>query len=229
MKSHFLFGVLFCLLGVAAMGQGNTGTLRGKIICEETGDPVSLAAVVAESGARQYGVIADMDGNFLIGGIQSGTYSVKISMVGYVALQVEDVKISSDKITILDRKLGLRMSNGPEIVWDQYKEDLLGAGGCSTMKRLDAELITSTAGSRDLGSLMAATVPRVYMQNEGSALHFSGSREGASLYLIDGVKVIGDPQIPQRGIEEVVVITGGVPAQYGDTTSGVVIINTKSF
>jgi hypothetical protein len=49
------------------------------------------------------------------------------------------------------------------------------------------------------------------------------------LYIIDGVKVTGDPQVPQRGLEEIVVITGGIPAQYGDTTSGVVIITTKSF
>ena len=42
-------------------------------------------------------------------------------------------------------------------------------------------------------------------------------------------KVIGEPQIPQTGIEEMMVITAGVPAQYGDTTSGVVLIQTRSF
>jgi hypothetical protein len=47
--------------------------------------------------------------------------------------------------------------------------------------------------------------------------------------MIDGVKVIGEPQLPNQGIAEMVVITGGLPAQFGDTTSGVVLITTKSF
>lgn len=229
MKAKHFIGMLLLLVSAGLFGQGNTGTLRGEIVCEETGEPVPFVAVVAESGAQQYGIIAGEDGKFIIGGIRSGTYKVKISAVGFVATEIEGVLISSDKMTILNRKLGLKMNNGPTIVFDKFKDDLLGAGGCSTMKRLDAELIVNTAGTRDILNLIASTVPRVYQQVEGGPLSFSGSRTGASLYLIDGVKVFGDPQVPQRGLEEIVVITGGIPAQYGDTTSGVVIINTKSF
>jgi hypothetical protein len=229
MKTKYAICLVFSLLNLALFGQGSTGTLRGQIICDETGDPVPFAAVVAEQGARQYGAIAGEDGRFLIGGIQTGTYTVKVSAVGFVAQSIEGVKISSDKMTIFDRKLNMRMNDGPEIVFDRYKDELLGSGGCSTLKRLDAEIITSTAGPRDVGSLIASTVPRVYQQYEGGLLNFSGSRTGSALYIIDGVKVTGDPQVPQRGLEEIVVITGGIPAQYGDTTSGVVIITTKSF
>jgi hypothetical protein len=67
------------------------------------------------------------------------------------------------------------------------------------------------------------------MKDSGDDLNFSGSRSGSTLYMIDGVKVIGEPQLPNQGIAEMVVITGGLPAQFGDTTSGVVLITTKSY
>ena len=35
--------------------------------------------------------------------------------------------------------------------------------------------------------------------------------------------------IPKAAIEEISVLTGGIPAQFGDVTGGIVIITTKSF
>src|SRR5690606_37888946 len=44
---------------------------------------------------------------------------------------------------------------------------------------------------------------------------------------VDGVKVRGSAQVPQSAIEQVTVITGGVPAQYGDATGGIISITTR--
>jgi hypothetical protein len=106
----------------------------------------------------------------------------------------------------------------------------LGIGTSSPAVKLDINGITGWGGGTTgiVGSIVTS-VPKVVQTNERAGLNFSGSRVDATQYFIDGVKVIGDPQIPQSGIEEMVVITGGVPAQYGDTTSGVVLITTKQF
>jgi hypothetical protein len=108
-------------------------------------------------------------------------------------------------------------------------EDLLGKGTPPTMTRITAAELLENANPRGVIGTIVASVPKVVQTNERAGLNFSGSRVDATQYFIDGVKVIGEPQIPQVGIEEMVVITGGVPAQYGDTTSGVVLITTKQF
>ena len=54
-----------------------------------------------------------------------------------------------------------------------------------------------------------------------------GARSDATTYFVDGVKVYGTPGLPQQSIEQINVITGGVPANYGDVTSGVISISTR--
>jgi outer membrane receptor protein involved in Fe transport len=39
----------------------------------------------------------------------------------------------------------------------------------------------------------------------------------------------GNFSLPMNAIAEINVITGGVPAQFGDATGGIVVITTKSY
>jgi Ca-activated chloride channel family protein len=61
-----------------------------------------------------------------------------------------------------------------------------------------------------------------------SGLNFRGSRSDAVNYYIDGVKVIGSPTIPHSAMNQITVYTGGIPANYGDVTGGIISIETKS-
>jgi hypothetical protein len=58
-------------------------------------------------------------------------------------------------------------------------------------------------------------------------MSIKGSRSDASYYFIDGIKVRGSSNLPKSAIEEVSVITGGVPASYGDITGGIISITTR--
>lgn len=70
--------------------------------------------------------------------------------------------------------------------------------------------------------------PGVYQSESSGGLYINGSREDATLYVIDGVRVIGSMYLPMNSIREINVITGGIPANYGDVMGGVVEIFTKS-
>ena len=48
-----------------------------------------------------------------------------------------------------------------------------------------------------------------------------------TFYYIDGIKVRGSTSLPKSAIEEVSVMTGGVPANYGDATGGIISITTR--
>lgn len=92
---------------------------------------------------------------------------------------------------------------------------------------LDQKQIKNKA-TRNINAVAAMT-PGVYQQDEGDfALSFRGAREGGTVYIIDGVKVRGTPNIPQSAIGQMQVYTGGTPAEFGDFTGGVINITTTS-
>ena len=65
----------------------------------------------------------------------------------------------------------------------------------------------------------------IYQQDVGGALNVRGSRSDATAYYVDGIKTAYSP--PQAGIEQITTITGGIPAQYGDATGGIINITTR--
>ena len=201
----------------------------GVISDSTNGEPIPIAVIKVSGGTVNTGAIADMQGAYAIKGIPAGEYKVEISHLSYQKVTINKVVISNGSITFLDRLMSNTSLKPIEIVFNQDLEDLLGKGTPPTMTRITAEEILQNAYPRGIVGSIVTSVPKVVQTNERAGLNFSGSRVDATQYFIDGVKVIGDPQIPQSGIEEMVVITGGVPAQYGDTTSGVVLITTKQF
>lgn len=217
------------LCGTGLFAQGNTGSLQGKITDDVSGAGIEMAVVKLQAGTQTFGGYTDVNGEYAIKGIPVGKYEVEISFVGYQGIKLSDVLITNSSITFLNKALAVKEGKGYEFIYETWKIDLLGAGTPGTMKRLGPDEISYSATLRGVGDIIGSSVPKVYMKDSGGDLNFSGSRSGSTLYMIDGVKVIGEPQLPNQGIAEMVVITGGLPAQFGDTTSGVVLITTKSY
>jgi outer membrane receptor protein involved in Fe transport len=67
-----------------------------------------------------------------------------------------------------------------------------------------------------------------------NVLSFNGSSVAENLYVVDGLNVsnfsqgLGSTFVPMAFIEEVQVKTGGIEAEFGRTTGGVVNMVTKS-
>ncbi|OFZ66875.1 MAG: hypothetical protein A3D92_13690 [Bacteroidetes bacterium RIFCSPHIGHO2_02_FULL_44_7] len=68
----------------------------------------------------------------------------------------------------------------------------------------------------------------VRMSDDGE-LMFRGARKGDMLYLIDGVKTSSIGSVPGSAIGRMQIYTGGLPAKYGDTMGGVIVLETKSY
>ncbi|TND03930.1 MAG: TonB-dependent receptor, partial [Bacteroidetes bacterium] len=155
-----------------------------------------------------------------------GKYTVKASYVGYQPSAVEGVVVSEAKTTYLENppislSAGVELS---EVEVVSYKEPLIDpdtkSGGTVTREEFLA------MPSKNINSV-AATTAGVYQGDEGGALSVRGQRADGTAYFIDGQRVIGSASLPQQSIEQVSVITGGVPAQFGDATGGVVNITTR--
>jgi hypothetical protein len=77
--------------------------------------------------------------------------------------------------------------------------------------------------------LMQTLTSDIVVSENGKDAYVRGGRADATVYFVDGVKMSNIGNVPGVAIGSMTVYTGGVPAKYGDTTSGVVILETKSY
>jgi hypothetical protein len=225
--------VLVSILLTASYGfsQVGQGTLKGTVTDIDTGDPIPFAKVVMKQGDAQKAVgETDFDGVFQIFSVTAGSYDVEISneVEGYKPQLRTGVKISSEKITFLnDITLGKAddVLDMEEVEVIAYKVPLIdkdgGASGSTVTREDIARLpVRSAAG-------VAGTVAGVQTSEGSGEISVRGSRSNASYFYIDGIKVRGSANLPKSAIEEVQVITGGLPANYGDATGGIISVTTR--
>lgn len=221
-----IYKALFLIfLSVTVANAQNTGSIKGKVIDKTTGEPLPFANVIAETNGQQAGgAQTDFDGNFTIKPLAPGKYDIKASFIGYTAGEVTGIIVSTDKITYQDMKLAKGIDiTAVEVT--EYSIPLIDKGNTTVQKTITQEEI-EVAPTRDVKSI-AATTAGVTQKDEGDALNVRGSRSEATDYYVDGVRVRGNVRLPQQGIEQITVVTGGVPAQYGDNTGGLINITTR--
>ncbi len=224
-KIYYLF-LSFVFIGLANTAFAQNGELKGKVIDSKTKEAVPFASVSIEfNGTQIAGNKTDFDGNYYIKPIPPGRYDVKISVIGYNPSVTNNVLISSDRVSFLDKSITSNTQAIKEVEITEYVRPLIERDNTTTGGTLTSEEIRNLP-TRNINAAVA-TSAGVYQKEEGDGLNIKGSRDESNEYFIDGIKVRGLTGIPQAGIEQITVITGGVPAQYGDATGGIISITTK--
>ena len=218
------FYLIATLVLTSSLAMAQTGTLKGVITDAMTGEPIPFANIVIEKNGNQSGgTTTDFDGNYTIKPVEPGTYTIKATFVGYGTVEVTGVIVSANKITFQDVKLQQGVAMG-EVKVIAYKKPLLDQDNLSGETKTAEEIVALP--TRNIASVAASTAG-IYQQDEGDDVNVRGSRSDATEYYVDGIKVRGSMGVPTSGIEQITVITGGVPAQYGDATGGIISITTK--
>ncbi len=230
---NLLLSVCFTILffpsptQASALMLTNDGEISGKVIDKNTNLPMAFANVVLMNGdAIITGTTTDEKGYFKIKPLAAGMYTIKCSYLGYTTQVRNKVVVTSNQVTVVDMGIELMASAIPPIDISDYRIPLIDKGQVSSGISLGVEEI-KTAATRDVKDYVAMA-PGVYQSDDGQSLNVRGSRSDATQYVIDGVKVWGGFSLPMSAIEQITVLTGGIPAQYGDATGGIVVITTKS-
>ncbi len=223
LRNLYLLGIIFLAATTSLYAQVGSGTLKGKLTDSGTGEPLPFVNIVLQNGGAQVaGGATDFDGAYTIKPIPPGTYDVLVSYVGYNSKKIAGVRVNSDKITFLDIQMdsGIKLEEF-EVV--EYEVPLIDKDGGSTGGTVTREDISKMPGRS--ATSIASTVGGV--QETGGGVSIRGAREGNTFYYIDGIKVRGSTNLPKAAIEEVSVLTGGIPANYGDATGGIISITTR--
>lgn len=225
MIKKLLASFVCILIFATAVFAQSSGSLRGKITDEGTGEPIPFANIVIESSGRQVGgTSSDFDGNYRISPIPPGRYDLRASSVGYHQVLVTGVIISPDQITFENIALTSTAEELEEVIIREYAVPLISKDQTSSGGTVTAEEIQRMPGRS--AQSVAITVGGVFSA-DGEMGSVRGARTEGTVTYVDGIRVRGSSRVPQQAIDQVTVLTGGLPAQYGDATGGVVNITTR--
>ena len=213
------------LLAANLMAFSQSGTLKGKITDKGTNEPVPFANIIIEQGGKQSGgTTTDFDGNYTIKPIPPGKYDVKASYVGYKPIMIANLVIVANQITFQDIQMESTTINIETFEVVDYKVPLINKDQTTSGGTMTSEEISKMPGRS--AQSVAIQVGGVFSQ-DGSMGSIRGARGEGTVTYVDGVKVRGSSSVPKAAIEQVTVLTGGTPAQYGDATGGILSISTK--
>lgn len=223
--------ILTIALSHTYFSQG-TGEIKGVVMDKELNEPIFGANVWVEYGGNKIGTSTDLDGKFTIKPLVAGTYTVKYSFVGKQQFHLVGVSVKSDKIYFADTvNLKDNLLETIVIVSERPKVKLIDPEEPSKIT-LDTKEIATISSARSPGTLLTiSSGGAVKTSADGKQVYFRGSRAGTMIAFLDGVKITDGniPKVPLAALKSYTVYTGGMPAKYGDTMGGVVVIETKSY
>jgi hypothetical protein len=206
------------------------GTIKGTIL-DEKKSPIPYAQVaILQDTIILFNVQADLNGEFTVKEITPGKYNIKAFASGFKIQLLEDVSVNPNKTRYVDIDMSIAQKDLPTVVISaKFKEPAFDPI-FRTVTPISIEQIESSAtGKTDLVGLIISVTPCVMPTDDGKDVYIRGSRRGSTGYYVDGNRTMEVPDVPGMGISGMEVLTGGVPAEYGDCTGGLVIITTKEY
>jgi len=218
---RFVLLAISLLCTLAGHAQ-TTGKIAGRITDSKTGEPLIGANVIIEETTS--GSATDMNGDFFIINLTPGTYKLRIRMIGYETMLMENVAVSVNRTTSLTIKLKEAVIEGEEVVV---------AAERIAMKKDQTSSVRNVT-SEQMQTLPVENLQTVVEMQAGIVQgHFRGGRLDEVSYLVDGMQV-GEAfgrgravTVEKEVVSEVEVITGTFNAEYGNAMSGIVNAVTK--
>ncbi len=242
MKRGLLQFFLLLLLP-ACLIAATTGSFRGTVSSEKSGEPLAGANVILKG--TTLGAATDIDGDFYVSNIPAGTYTALVSSVGYASKEVTDLRISADFETVQNVTLAVSAIEG-EVVTIIAERPLIQLDKTSSVQIMEAEELANAPvrGYEDIIKIQSGVQSyeynssnngRYYNENtNGPQFSVRGSRRDEIMFNVDGVS-LNDPysglitfRVPNLAWDEFTFHKGNFSAEYGRYMSGIVNWTTRS-
>ena len=218
--------ILLLIASINVFSQGSMGTLKGQILNDDNLPVFGATIKILQGGVLIGGTGTDENGMYTYKPLNAGSYDVLISSVETQSKKVTDVRVSSEKTTYLDVTVSANKFEEVEIV--AYVKPVIDKTFMD-IKEISAEDFLRMAVDR--GNVVDAVIniSSEASKDANGDLHVRGGRGDATAFIVDGVKSPNITGVAALAVENVSIITGGIPAQYGDITSGVIVVTTKDY
>ena len=215
----YLFGYVF------------SASISGTIQDKNTGEPLPYANIVIAD--TEIGTASDIDGYYIIPSIESGSYTLKVMMIGYA--------ISDNFILVENNNIRLNIEIAPQLI--DVDEVKVSAERMRFEKKVDISRVNIT--NRDIRRAPAFVeadlfrtlqlLPSVSASNDfNAALIVRGGSPDENLILLDGAEIYNPYHIGgvfstfnADMISDAEFLAGGFPANYGSRLSSVLSITSR--
>lgn len=215
---------IFLYSGV--LSAGTTGKITGIITDSDTKEPLIGANVIVEGSA--IGAAADLNGRYIIINVPPGFYSLRVSMMGYKPIVVQNIRVSIDLTTTINATMEQAALESSETVTVVAERPLIKMDMTSAMSSVSSEEIANLP-VQELGDVLQLQAGIV----DDGGLHIRGGRSGEIAYWVDGVATTdvysGDMGVTVEiaAVQELQVVSGTFNAEHGQAMSGIINILTK--
>lgn len=218
MKSITIIASL--LLGVTSFAQGALGDIVGTFKAKD-GETIPEAYVYTMRGEQKYTTKTDIDGRFRLSAIPAGKYTVYC--IGEMdTTESREVEVLPDGLVSTGDIVESMII--PDVVIYAKPIDI----NSSPVDKITAKDIKHMPSKFSTVDMIANTSSDVKKSDDGE-LVFRGARKGDVIMYLDGVKMTEVQNVPSASIGYVMVYSGAIPAKYGDTNGGVVVMETLSY
>ena len=218
MYRRFIYLIMF-----SVVFSQTTGKISG--IVKDKSDSSSLPGANVYLENTSFGSASDEQGRFTLINIPPGKYILKVDMIGYKSVKMENIIVSVNRTFSLDLELEQTVIEGEvvtvEVARLSQKKDQTG-----TIKNISGD---------EINALPVENVGAVVNMQAGVVNgHFRGGRNTEVTYMVDGIQVdesfggsSATVDIQPEAVQDLEVITGTFNAEYGRAMSGVVNIVTR--
>lgn len=230
MKGYVITLLVALLATTTLFAQTSTsGAIEGTIK-DATG--AALPGVTVEIRSPQMQGVksdtTDAKGNFRFSLLPPGTYSMTATLSGFSPTKQSNIQVGVSRVITLDVKLSQAVS---EQITVTAAAPVVDVSSNTTGANVTSQTMQSLPMAR---SYVAAVQVAPGTSNDASGATVYGSSGAENQYIIDGLNTT-DVRSGTQGkalnnefVQEVEVKTGGMPAEYGRITGGVINAITKS-
>ncbi len=226
MKTIITTLIAFILIApFGALAQDN-GRIKVTVLDEKL-VPFPGAIVRIIAGGPVMGGATNMDGEHTFAGVLPGTYDIECRVTGYKRYVKKGIQVSAGQTAYAEYVMQIAKDTMEEHI--VYAVQSPVSPTFSTIQNINAGPIKRMAADRgNIVDMVTGTSSQLSEGKDGG-LVMRGSREGASAIYVDGEKLYGTAGVVALSMYQVSVLSGGIPAEYGDLSGGAVIITTHSF
>lgn len=224
-----LIMVWMLLTAASTVAQSGTGDVIGTFINFSTQQPVSGAKAMIKENGHVYLALSNEEGRFRIVGVPAGTYQVAGSFqkdsTAKVTIEVFIDAYANAGLMYFENKT--QETKAVRVGGGRYEQARIQISEVP-MTTISAKQIKYRADKFSVVDMVANSNSDIKKDEDGG-LMFRGARKGDMIYMLDGIKSNEVFNVPSSAIGRITVYTGGLPAKYGDTLGGAIILETKSY
>ena len=232
--------IIICISVSQLLAQSFKGDIVGYVLDGKTQEPLpSVNIQIVEQPSC--GAVSDTSGNFIVKGIEVGSYSLKATLVGYESIILTNIVVSTGRSTKVLIKLNEQAVQVGGVTVNATYFNRNNELSPLSVNDYDRAEVKRQPGSVQDVQRVVQNLPGVASSNDNvNELIVRGGAPYENLTVMEGMEIPSINHYPNEFnsagpinminidlVEDVQFSAGGFPAQYGDKMSSVMDITIR--